>query len=341
MAGHSSTFTVLFALAGNSLITIAKYIGWFFSGSGSMLSEAFHSTADVINQAFLLVGLKRSNRENDLLFHYGYGKANFFWSFISALGIFFFGAGLSIYHGIHGILHPDLESVSLFKKYLPLTLGILSVNMIVDLISLKIALKEINQSRPKDSSLWSYLQKSSNPTVIAIFLEDIAACIGVLFAFLGILLTIFFKNPLFDSIFSILIGGMMGWISIFLMIKNKHFLLGKAINPGTQEKILKALALHGSIDSIESAKSMVLSAHHYKLGIKVDFNGAYFLKQFSDIELQNYLERVDPKDLTKFKKVLEAFSEEIMVKLGLEIDRIESKMREQFPELREFDIEAT
>jgi solute carrier family 30 (zinc transporter), member 9 len=43
------------------------------SGSGAMLSEAIHSGADVLNQALLFYGLRRSSLKSDEDHPYGYG----------------------------------------------------------------------------------------------------------------------------------------------------------------------------------------------------------------------------------------------------------------------------
>ena len=333
---HSSTFTVVFALIGNIGIAIAKYVGWFFTGLGAFLAEAFHSTADVINQAFLLVGLKRADRESDELYHYGYGKANFFWSFISALGVFVFGAALSIYHGIHSFMHPDLTAHLQIQKFLLLSFIILGVNFIVDLSSLWVALKELNHSR-QGISLKKYIKESTNPTTIAVFLEDIAACLGVFLAMLSIGLTIFFKSPYPDAVGSILIGLMMAGLSIFLMLKNKSLLMGKAIAPEMQTKILNALKSMESVESVNEIKSMVISAKEFKLKAHIDFKGAYFLKSIPEAEIEKYHRSI--KNYEDFKKFLEMFSDLIGEKMSDEIDRIEMELQKQFPGMKNLTVE--
>ena len=70
---------VLLALLGNAFITCIKGFGFLMSGSGAMFSEAIHSFADTLNQAFLLIGIRRSTRRADEKFSYGYGKERFFY----------------------------------------------------------------------------------------------------------------------------------------------------------------------------------------------------------------------------------------------------------------------
>ena len=47
---------VLWALAANSGIAIAKFIGYALTGAASMLAESIHSVADTGNQGLLLWG---------------------------------------------------------------------------------------------------------------------------------------------------------------------------------------------------------------------------------------------------------------------------------------------
>ena len=94
---------VLAAFLGNILIVILKFFGFMISGSGALFSETIHSFADTANQFLLLIGVKRSTKEANLKFSYGYGRERFFWSLISACGIFFIGSGVTVYHGVSSL----------------------------------------------------------------------------------------------------------------------------------------------------------------------------------------------------------------------------------------------
>ena len=55
-AGGHSNRTLWIAFAANLGIAVAKFVGFVFTGSGSMLAEGVHSLADTGNQALLLFG---------------------------------------------------------------------------------------------------------------------------------------------------------------------------------------------------------------------------------------------------------------------------------------------
>ena len=78
MAANSSTKAVVLALVGNGFLTVLKFVTFAVSGSGAMFSEAIHSCADTGNQALLYVGIRRSEKPPNRMFHYGYGGERFF-----------------------------------------------------------------------------------------------------------------------------------------------------------------------------------------------------------------------------------------------------------------------
>ena len=91
--------TILFALAANLFIAVAKLAGGVLTGSSALLAEAAHSTADCLNQIFLLVSLSLGKRRPDEAHPFGHGKERFFWALMAAVMIFVGGAMFSIVQG--------------------------------------------------------------------------------------------------------------------------------------------------------------------------------------------------------------------------------------------------
>ena len=87
-----------------------KFVGGL-TGSSTMLAEAFHSLADVLNQILLLKGLSNPNRKPISQYKSGFGRARFVWALISATEFFFLGCGMSLWHGIQGLLSHEPHSV--------------------------------------------------------------------------------------------------------------------------------------------------------------------------------------------------------------------------------------
>ena len=164
--------SVVAALVGNFVITILKAIGFAVSGSSSLFSEAVHSLADTANQALLLVGIVKSRKAPDEESSYGYGLERFFWALISACGVFFVGAGITVYHGVDTLLHPG---ELIFK---PEVFIILAVSFVVELITFSIAFCELLEGREDGETLVDTIS-DGDPTVLAVVYEDGVAVFGV------------------------------------------------------------------------------------------------------------------------------------------------------------------
>jgi len=66
MSHSNSNKAVFYALMGNGIISVLKFVAAFFTMSTSMLAEAIHSTSDCLNQVFLLIGSKRSKKKKNV-----------------------------------------------------------------------------------------------------------------------------------------------------------------------------------------------------------------------------------------------------------------------------------
>ena len=89
------------ALLANSGIAITKFGAFLLTGFSSMLAESIHSAADAGNQALLLVGGKRSQREATPEHPFGFGRDRYIYAFIVAIVLFSLGGLFSLYEAYH------------------------------------------------------------------------------------------------------------------------------------------------------------------------------------------------------------------------------------------------
>ena len=216
MKGGSST-AVYAAIIGNSIVMIGKFIAFFFTGSAAMLSEGIHSFADVSNQCLLALGISRSQKTPDEMHPYGYVRERYIWALISAVGIFFLGCGVTVYHGISTLIDPN--PVSDFT----LAFVVLGFAFVVEAITLFVAISAVaDEAKKNKQSFLTYLKRGSDPTGVAVILEDSAAISGVIIASTGLLLTYYTGNTVFDSMATILIGLLLGLVAVFYYISYKR-----------------------------------------------------------------------------------------------------------------------
>jgi len=259
--GSDSSRAVIYALGANFAIAITKYAAAAITGSGSMLAEAVHSTADCGNQLLLLLGLKRSRRKATLDYPLGFGKETYFWSFMVAIMLFSVGGMFSIYEGWHKLRHPEELAYPL------LALGVLAFGLGAESFSMWGALREVNKARGA-ASLWSWFRTSRNSELVVIVGEDLAALVGLALAFVAVLATWLTGDPAFDALGSIAIGALLVVVAIAVAVQVKAMLIGQGVEPTVRahmlswleeqaavEKILDLLTLHMGGDVMVAVKA--------------------------------------------------------------------------------------
>jgi cation diffusion facilitator family transporter len=230
---HSSKKAVVTAIISNALVTVIKFIASILSGSASMANEAVHSLMDTLNQGFLFLGLRESEKPADTVYAFGHGQKKYLWNLWSAIGLFSIGAGLGLSHAWHsweglGNSH-IIETVSIFGHEISalwLNLSVLGIGFVLEGYSFLVAMKEfLSRMRAHgEKSPIAYLLKADDPTLMAIVLEDSAAMLGLTLAALGIILTAITGHAEYDIIFSALIAVMLGGIAFYLSFINMRFL---------------------------------------------------------------------------------------------------------------------
>jgi solute carrier family 30 (zinc transporter), member 9 len=323
--------TVIAALAGNSFIGVCKFIAFAFSGSSAMLSEGIHSVADVSNQALLLLGIKRSEANATKKYSYGYGAETYFWALISAVGIFFLGCGVTVYHGISGLLHGHASHPGMWDY------SILVLSLVVEGWTLWVAMKGINVDRG-EIPFFKFVKESADPTPIAVLLEDAAACLGLVIALIGIFLGQM-GFLLAESIASITIGILLGFVAVFLIYKNHGLIIGISVNKDVETKVIDYLNSRSSVERILDFKSRVLSANRYRIKMEVEFHGEIIAdKLLTDVDFGKLAKELgDEKALQSY---LRKFADRVIEELGDEIDRIEKDLQKEIPEAQHIDIET-
>ena len=242
-AGRS--LTVVIALSANLVIAIAKTIAALITGSASMVAESAHSWADFGNEIFLLIADRRSMRQRDDPHPLGYGREAYVWSMFAAFGIFTAGAVVSIWHGIQQLFAP--EDVTDFG----IAYIVLAVAAVLEGVSFTQAFRQARAGgKRRGTSTGFYALTSSNATLRAVFAEDAAALIGLLVAFLGILLHQVTGLAAFDAAGSILVGILLAIVAIVLIDRNRRFLIGEVPDARLRNEVLAGLLDRPEIERV-------------------------------------------------------------------------------------------
>jgi len=242
MSAGGSNKAIVAAFAANLGIAIGKFVGFLITGASSMLAESIHSLADTGNQALLLIGGKRSKRSADEEHQFGYGRERYFYAFVVALVLFTLGSAFAIYEGIHKLEHPEPVDSPI------VAIVILVVAIALEGFSLRTAVNEANHVRGDDGWL-SFIRHSKSPELPVVLLEDAGAMIGLVVAFVALILA-WHVDPIYDGIGTLIIGGLLGVIAVILAVEMKSLLIGEAATPTQQGAIRDAIAAMPSVRSL-------------------------------------------------------------------------------------------
>src|SRR5690606_26723941 len=104
---------------------------------------------------------------------------------------------------------------------------VLVIAIVLESLSLRTAVKESNQVREKGQSWVSFVRRAKAPELPVVLLEDTGALTGLLFALLGVGLTLLTGNPLFDALGTLMIGVLLIVIALILGAETKSLLVGE------------------------------------------------------------------------------------------------------------------
>ena len=253
---------VFYALGGNVLISIIKFTVAFFTGSTAMLAESIHSSADCLNQIFLLIGDKRSKLKPTEWHSFGFKRESFFWSLMVAILLFFGGASFSIYEGIHKLFNPEpLHNI----YWIFLVLGL---SIIIEGKSFMVAYKEFKKKSQR--SFIRAIEDSTDTNLMVILLEDFAALSGLMIVFITTLLSI--KYPIFDAIGSIMVGLLLVSISYKLSNEIRKLIVGESIPRSKRNEIKNIINEYNIVEHINRVQTMVIGNDKYLVLISIDID---------------------------------------------------------------------
>jgi cation diffusion facilitator family transporter len=274
MSASGGTKAIIAALLANLGIAITKFIAWALSGSSSMLAEGVHSLADSGNQLLLIFGGRQSKKDADKEHPFGYGRERYVYAFVVSIILFSVGGVFSIYEGIEKLNHPE----DLRVPWLPIV--VLLVAIVLESLSLRTAVKESNHTRGRQSWV-QFVRHAKAPELPVVLLEDVAALLGLVFALLGVGLTVITGNPVFDAIGTLFIGSLLIVVAIVLGIETKSLLVGEGATDADHEKIEQAILGGPEAERIIHMKTLYLGPDELLVAGKVAFHADQKLLEVS------------------------------------------------------------
>lgn len=230
-----------------------------------MLSEAVHSAVDAGNQGLLLFGLRRAARPADDRHPFGYGMEYYFWAFVVALMIFALGGAVSIYEGLARIAAPE-PVVHIWVNLL-----VLGIAIVFEGGTLAVAWREFRRVH-LDVPFWRAITSSKDPGIFAVLLEDSTALAGLGIALVGVLLTSWFGDPVFDGIASVGVGCLLIVAAVMLANETRSLLIGESAASPVVAHARKTIEGDPRVARVVELLTMHLGPAEILLAMTVDFH---------------------------------------------------------------------
>jgi cation diffusion facilitator family transporter len=245
--------SVMVALAANMAIALAKGIAAALTGSPALLAETLHTVADAGNEVFLYIAIRRGRRPADASHPFGYGPERYYWALLAAIGMFLVGGAVSVWDGIHALLHP--RALDAFW----VGAGVLVIALVLDGVSRTVALRQLRiQAARREVSIRELLRESPDPTLVTVYFEDTIDVLGALLALVALVLHRVTGSGLPDALASIVIGGLLCYLASRLTRRNRQLLTNQSVPERYIERLRVRIEREPAIDAVTRMEAIYL-----------------------------------------------------------------------------------
>ena len=263
MSTSGGSRAIVAALLANVGIAITKLIAFALTSSSSMLAESIHSLADSCNQLLLLVGGRRSKRQDDEQHPFGYARERYIYAFIVAIVLFSVGGLFALYEGYHKIREPHpIDS----WQWVPVAVLVAAIAM--EGFSFRTAIQESNHIR--GSASWAdFIRRAKAPELPVVLLEDFAALLGLAFALIGVTLTLVTNDGVWDGVGTVAIGLLLVSVAVVLATETRSLLVGEGAASDQVEAIKAALLAEPDVERVIHMRTLHLGPDELLVAAKI------------------------------------------------------------------------
>jgi len=235
------------------------------TGSVVLLAEALEGGSDLIASALLLVGLRMSKRRSDKKHPFGFGKALFSWTLISAMVMLVFGAGLSFYFGLKRFLDPHAI------EYIGIAYATLCISIITNGYALSVSTRRLLHDSPF-KELKNILFESTHVETKNTFILDLTGASAALIGMISLILYQLTGYQQFDGIGGMLMGLFIAVTSIVLIWGVKDYLAGKSASSEIEKQIRESVLQLSQVKNIVELNTMYMGSNKLLLHLDIEVN---------------------------------------------------------------------
>ena len=255
---------------------IINVIVMLITGSVVMLAEALEGGSDLVASAALLIGLRVSKKRADKKHSFGYGKALFSWTLVSAIVMLVFAASLSFYFGLMRFLDPQ-EIKSIYLAYIALCISIITNGYALTLSTRRLLHKE------EFKNIIKVFLKSTHVETKNTFILDFTGTAAAVMGLISLVLYQLVGIQHFDGLGGMLIGLLIAFSSVVLIRGVKHYLIGKSAPPEILNQIKQAALQVKQVTEIVELETMYLGSEKLLVHLDITVQDVNNIKEIETI----------------------------------------------------------
>ncbi len=160
-------------------------------------------------------------------------------------------------------------------------MGILIFGILLEGYSFRTAVKEANLHRK--GSWWQFIQRTKNPELPVVLLEDLGALLGLTIALIGIGLAVITGDPRFDAAGSIAIGVLLAVIAVVLAIEMKSLLIGESASEADVSLLRDVILSCEEVKRIIHMRTLHVGPEELLVAAKLEFDSSLTLREISPL----------------------------------------------------------
>ncbi len=263
MSASGGNRAIVAALAANLGIALTKFVAFLLTSSSSLLAESIHSVADSGNQALLLIGGRRAQRSPTAQHPFGYGRERYLYAFLVSIVLFTLGGLFALYEGYQKV--QEREGIHSWH-WVPVVVLVIAVGL--ESFSFRTAIQESNPLR--DGRSWvAFVRHAKAPELPVVLLEDLAALLGLIFALIGVGLTLITGDGLWDGVGTLAIGVLLVSVAVALGVETKSLLVGEGASPEAVRRIEAALLAEPQVERVIHMRTLHLGPDELLVAAKI------------------------------------------------------------------------
>ena len=164
---------------------------------------------------------------------------------------------------------------------------VLGLATVFESVAFVIAFRALTSTAGQDS-LWKAVSESKDPTIFVVLFEDAAALAGLVIAFLGVFFSHQLEMPVLDAVSSLLIAIILMAVAVFLAHESRKLLLGEAAGSDILKSIKGIVSTEENVTQVLRPMTMHLGPNEILLNM-----GLCFDQNLSTAEITAAIDRIE------------------------------------------------